>query len=138
MNSIKLTIIFDPPFYKGIFESICDNSYSVAMINLGTSDPKISDIYTFILKNWNQLSFFEGEKFNHKLKTIKIKKLQKKARQRKKEKKFNGTRAQILLKQQYQNNKKNRKKQYKEERKLRKKKLYLQKQYKKHEKKKGH
>nr|WP_283580382.1 DUF2992 family protein [Ligilactobacillus aviarius] len=39
-----MTVVFDKPFYKGIFERFVDDRYAVAKINLGTSLPKTRDI----------------------------------------------------------------------------------------------
>ncbi|EFQ53314.1 hypothetical protein HMPREF9265_1202 [Limosilactobacillus oris PB013-T2-3] len=82
----------------------------MAMINLGTSDPKIQDIYSFILKHWDEIKFSKEVISDRKFKKINVKKMQKKARQEKKKThKFNGTKAQVLLSQQYKNNKKEKK-----------------------------
>lgn len=64
-NSLTLTIIFEPPFYKAIFESH-SRSYSVATLNLGTTEPRIQNIYEFILHHWNRLNFFET-KFTNRI-----------------------------------------------------------------------
>lgn len=138
-NCTKLTIIFDPPFYRGIFESNYGKNYTVAMINLGTSDPKIQDIYSFILKHWDEIKFSKEVIFDRKFKKINVKKMQKKARQEKKRThKFNGTKAQVLLSQQYKNNKKEKKVMVRQHTNAEKERLYRKKQYEKREKRKGH
>ena len=52
-----MTVVFDKPFYKGIFERFIDDRYAVAEINLGTSLPKTGDIYRLVLKRWNTIHF---------------------------------------------------------------------------------
>lgn len=74
-NCLKLTIIFDAPFYKGIFENQIDNKYFVAAINLGTSEPKIRDIYQLILQRWQTISFYASSKESSQvIKNISVKK----------------------------------------------------------------
>ncbi len=52
-----MTVVFDKPFYKGVFECFADDRYAVAEINLGTSLPKTRDIYRLVLKRWNTIHF---------------------------------------------------------------------------------
>ncbi|WP_414671813.1 DUF2992 family protein [Lactobacillus gasseri] len=45
----SLTIVFEPPFYKAIFERRFDSIYEVGQINLGPSEPKLVLIYNLVL-----------------------------------------------------------------------------------------
>jgi len=96
----SLTIIFDPPYYKGIFEVSKAKSYAVAEINLGTSEPKLPLIQKFI--------FFTKELENK----IEKNKINPKRLQRVAKKQINqgvGTGAQVALKEQLNERKMKRK-----------------------------
>lgn len=139
-NSLKLTILFDTPFYKGIFENQIDNKYFVAIINLGTSLPKTRDIYQLITQRWQTITFYpSSEKSTQYIKNISIKKMQKKARQNKhKTINFSGTRAQRVLKKQHENLKLHRKQVCKKQKMLDKQERFELKQLKRRKKHKGH
>ena len=55
-----MTVVFDKPFYKGIFERFVDDRYAVAEINLGTSLPKTRDI-SISFKALEYSSLFERD-----------------------------------------------------------------------------
>ena len=55
----SLTIVFEPPFYKAIFERRFDSIYEVGQINLGPSEPKLALIYDLVLHHWNKVIFFQ-------------------------------------------------------------------------------
>lgn len=57
MSTIQssLTIVFEPPFYKAIFE----RSFDSGQINLGPSEPKLALIYDLVLHHWNKVTFFQ-------------------------------------------------------------------------------
>ncbi len=55
----SLTIVFEPPFYKAIFERRFDSIYEVGQINLGPSEPKLTFIYDLVLHHWNKVIFFQ-------------------------------------------------------------------------------
>ena len=56
--SIKssLTIMFEDPFWVGIYERYDDGQYEVCKISFG-AEPKDYEVYGFLLKNWNNLKF---------------------------------------------------------------------------------
>lgn len=56
-NSLSLTIIFDQPFYIGVFERKTGDVYEVSKINLGTSEPRDSLIYELLIENWHHVRF---------------------------------------------------------------------------------
>lgn len=140
MNKLQLTIIFDAPFYKAIFEKTNGKSYSVASINLGTSEPKTRDIYYLILNNWKEIQFFKEKNIiKKKSDHINIKKIQKKIRQdKKKTLKFNGTKAQQALQKQHESIKKKKKKKKKIDNEKQKETKFMLRQQKKKQKHKGH
>ena len=64
-----MTIIFDDPFYKAIFERIDGTNYEVAQINLGVSLLHMPEILRLVNDYYSQLHFYkstaEEEKFRH-------------------------------------------------------------------------
>lgn len=60
---IKLTVLFEFPFWIGIFEKEQDGQYSVARMVFG-SEPRDFEVFEFIIKKMDQLKFstpIEGE-----------------------------------------------------------------------------
>ena len=52
----KLTVLFEKPFWIGLYEKEDEGSYSVCKITFG-AEPKDYEVYYFMLKNWNRLRF---------------------------------------------------------------------------------
>ncbi len=72
----KLTILFDEPFWVGIYEREYNGCYEVSKITFG-AEPKDGEVYDFILKNWNKLKFSPSvECKKHTEKQINPKRLQ--------------------------------------------------------------
>lgn len=69
----QLTVYFEDPFWVGIYERWEDNKIQAARILFG-SEPRDYEIYAFINRNWNELSFsppvpgsdFEDHRINPK------------------------------------------------------------------------
>lgn len=55
-NTSKLTVLFDAPFWVGLYEREADCHYEVCKITFGT-EPKDFEVYDFLLKNHNMLKF---------------------------------------------------------------------------------
>lgn len=53
---IKLTVLFDDPFWIGVFESIENGEYKVCKVTFG-SEPKDEEVYELILKKFYRLNF---------------------------------------------------------------------------------
>lgn len=53
-SNSKLTVLFEEPFWVGIYERESDNLYEVCKITFGV-EPKDYEIYEMILKEWNRL-----------------------------------------------------------------------------------
>ncbi|MFT8425542.1 MAG: YjdF family protein [Liquorilactobacillus sp.] len=102
MLTIKssLTIIFDPPFYKAIFERRYASVYEVGQVTLGTSEPKLTYIYTLVTNHWSRVVFFRQSDSNALVleKRINPKRLQRLAR--KSVEKGVSTKAQLALQKQ--------------------------------------
>lgn len=52
----SLTILFENPFWIGLFERIDGDKYEVCKITFG-AEPKDYEVYDFLLKNWHKLKF---------------------------------------------------------------------------------
>ena len=55
-SSVTLTVLFDAPFWVGVFERIEDDKLTVAKVTFG-AEPKDYEVYDFILKNFYRLKF---------------------------------------------------------------------------------
>lgn len=53
-NAVKLTVLFEEPFWIGIFEYITDGKMQVSKVTFG-AEPKDAEIYDFILKDYFKL-----------------------------------------------------------------------------------
>ena len=52
----KLTVLFEDPFWIGLFEREDNGLYEVCKITFG-AEPKDYEVYDFLLKNWDKLRF---------------------------------------------------------------------------------
>ena len=52
----RLKILFENPFWIGLFERIDGDKYEVCKITFG-AEPKDYEVYEFLLKNWHKLKF---------------------------------------------------------------------------------
>ena len=59
----SLTILFEPPFWIGLYERTDNGKYEVCKITFG-AEPKDYEVYAFFLKNWNKLKFSPPIKAN--------------------------------------------------------------------------
>ena len=50
----NLTILFEAPFWIGLYERTDNGKYEVCKITFG-SEPKNYEVYEFLLKNWHKL-----------------------------------------------------------------------------------
>ncbi|MBL4935632.1 YjdF family protein [Clostridium sp. YIM B02515] len=136
-TQIKLTVFFEGIFWVGVFEKISEERYEAARVVFG-SEPKDYEVYDFILKNFNRINFIsstELEVFEEK--RINPKRLQ---REVKKEVENSGasTKAQLAVKEQYEQLKLQRKMLSKEEKEEQLKRKFDLRQQKKKEKHRGH
>lgn len=56
MLTEKLTILFEDPFWIGLYERMEKGRYQVCKIVFG-AEPADGEVYNFMLKNWNALRF---------------------------------------------------------------------------------
>ena len=52
----SLTILFEAPFWIGLYERADNGKYEGCKITFG-SEPKDYEVYEFLLKNWHKLKF---------------------------------------------------------------------------------
>ena len=52
----SLTILFEDPFWIGLYERFDEDKYEVCKITFG-AEPKDYEVYEFLLKNWGKLQF---------------------------------------------------------------------------------
>ncbi|WP_238882051.1 YjdF family protein [Clostridium sp. YIM B02551] len=138
MNTeIKLTVYFQEPFWVGVFEKSEGDKLSVARVVFG-SEPKDYEVYEYILRNYKALKFSISLQIEKEIvRAINPKRLQRKL---KKEIQVEGigTKAQEVMKLQYETQKEERRHRRKEYRKEIEEKKFIKKQEKKKQKKKGH
>ena len=52
----RLTVLFEEPFWIGLYERMDGGQYEVCKITFG-AEPKDYEVYDFLLQNWNHLRF---------------------------------------------------------------------------------
>lgn len=110
----SLIIMFEPPFWIGLYERFDEGKYEVCKITFG-AEPKDYKVYDFLLHNWKHLQFsppvnaerVEGKRMNPK-------RMQREINSQLQDKGI-GTRAQQTLKLQHEQNKTERKLRSKEQ-----------------------
>ena len=134
---VKLTILFENPFWIGIYEREENKNYEVCKIVFG-AEPKDYEIYNFLMNNWNKFQF----RLSIKTQKETEKKQNPKRMQREIKKQLQnigiGTKAQQTLKLQQEQKKAEKKASQKQKKELQKELLFQLHQQKKKEKKKGH
>lgn len=130
------TILFEAPFWIGLFEEIVDNQMQVCKMTFG-AEPTDQEVLEFVDKNWNQLKYSRPIETELRLSPKNPKRQIREARKQTKSTGI-GTKSQQALKQQQEENKLERKtinRALKEKEKERK---FELKQVKRKEKHKGH
>jgi hypothetical protein len=56
METTKLTVLFEEPFWIGLYERLDGGRYEVCKIPFG-AEPKDYEVYDFLLQNWSRLRF---------------------------------------------------------------------------------
>ncbi|MBD5587344.1 DUF2992 family protein [Clostridium botulinum] len=134
---IKLTVLFDEPFWIGIFEKQDQDKIQICRVVFG-QEPKDYEVYDFILKNYYNLKFSNPIAIDkNPKKEINLKRMQRKIKKTVQENGI-GTKAQQALKLDYENKKTERKIRSKKDREKLKKLKFEKRQQKKAKKKKGH
>lgn len=133
----SFTLLFENPFWIGVFESECGKNYEVAKIVFGP-EPTESQLYEFIIKNYFSLPFCRSllEKSSNQ-KEMGYKRMQRKIK-KEQSKETIGTKAQNAIKLQHESNKTEKKKQAKLRKEQKEELKFSLRQKKKKEKHKGH
>ena len=130
-----LTIFFDEPFWVGIFER-CDNGrLSVCKVTFG-AEPKEQEIYEFVHKHFTELRFSQEVDIKQRKTADNPKRRQRNARKQM-ERSGVGTKSQMALQTQLEQNKLERKVKTREQKLADKQRMFEIKQQKKREKHKG-
>lgn len=100
----RMTVLFENPFWIGLYERICDNKYEVCKITFG-AEPKDYEVYYFLLKNWHKLKFSPTIKLDKLTeRKLKPKRIQREINSQLQNKGI-GTKAQQALKLQHEQSK---------------------------------
>ncbi|MBE6049978.1 MAG: DUF2992 family protein [Clostridium sp.] len=137
MVKTKLTVFFEDPFWVGVFEVEEGDKYKACKFTFG-SEPREDQVYLLILKKFYKLNFSKAEN----LEGLRKKKINPKRMQRKIKKEraslVVGTKAQLAIKKQHEENKVLKKKRKKEREDIKKDYIFELKKNKKLQKHKGH
>jgi len=132
----SLTILFENPFWIGLYERFDDDRYEVCKITFG-AEPKDYEVYDFLLKNWHMLKFSSPVKTDRTLeREVNPKRMQREINSQL-ENKGIGTKAQQALKLQHEQNKIERKAKSREQKEAEKERQYTLRQEKKKAKHRG-
>ena len=139
IKEIKLTVMFENPFWIGVFECHDGNSYSVSKVTFG-AEPTDVEVFEFIKRNFYKLKAKEVNLDNDIQSATKKKNPKRVLREIKKEAKNKGigTKAQNVIKEQYEENKAERKRARKARKEENEQRLFELKQQKRKEKHRGH
>ena len=132
----KLTVLFEDPFWVGIFERIENRKLSVAKVTFD-AEPKDYEVLEFINRNYYHLQFSPAVATIVKDTKKNPKRAQREAKKQTLETGI-GTKSQQALKLQQEQNKQERKARSHEQREAENQRLFELKQMKKREKHKGH
>lgn len=138
-SQIKLTVLFNEPFWIGVFEIVENDEYKVCKITFG-AEPKDEETHELILKKFYSLNFSNpilSEENNMIDKKQNPKRLQRSIRKETATRGI-GTKAQIAMQLQHEQCKVEHKKKSKEQRELEEQRKFELKKKKRLEKHKGH
>lgn len=99
----SLTVLFEAPFWIGLYERYCGEKYQACKITFG-AEPKDYEVYEFMLRNWKHLQFSPSVKSDKaRKKHANPKRVQREISNQLQNKGI-GTKAQQALKLQYEQN----------------------------------
>ena len=137
MNTGSLTVMFEDPFWIGLFEQTDHEGLHVCKVTFG-AEPTDKEVMEFIDKNWHRLQFSQAVDVALTSETRKIPKRQLREAKKQMQLQGIGTKSQQALKLQQEQNKMERKQRSKAEREAEKQRQFDLRQAKKKEKHKGH
>ena len=130
------TVLFEEPFWVGLFERMEGGSISICKITFG-AEPSEQEILNYIRRNWSQLRFTVPTEHIQRVTPKNPKRLLREAKRQTLRQSI-GTKSQLLLKQQQEANSQERKSLNKKMRDADKQRKFEQKQAKRKEKHNGH
>ena len=136
MDQHSLTIMFEEPFWIGLFERIEDGCLSVCKVTFG-AEPTDQEVVNFVNNNWHKLKYTKPELVEQKVQVKNPKRLLREAKKQMQNTGI-GTKSQQALKLQQEANKLDRKHISKEQREAERKRKFELRQAKHKEKHKGH
>ncbi len=137
MNTGALTVLFEDPFWIGLFEVTDEEGLHVCKVTFG-AEPTGQEIIEFVEKNWHKLKYSEGIETTSTLEIKKSPKRQLREARKQMVSQGIGTKSQQALKMQQERNKVERKQLSKAEREAERQRKFDLRQTKKKEKHKGH
>lgn len=137
MNTGALTILFEDPFWIGLFEVTDEEGLHVCKVTFG-AEPTGQEIIEFVEKNWHKLKYSEGIETRSTLEIKKSPKRQLREARKQMVSQGIGTKSQQALKMQQERNKVERKQLSKAEREAERQRKFDLRQAKMKEKHKGH
>ena len=133
----SLTILFEDPFWVGLYEREWEGRYEAAKITFG-AEPRDCEVYAFLLENWRHLRFSPAlTAAGTAERRLSPKRLRRQARQAV-ENAGIGTRAQQAIKMQREEQKTKRQTENRERRAEEKERQFALRQEKKRQKRRGH
>lgn len=135
-TSGKLTVLFEEPFWVGVFERISDGKLSVCKVTFG-AEPKDYEVWDFILKHYSDLKFSPAVEIEVKQTADNPKRRQRNARKQLQNSGI-GTKSQQALQNQREEIKTERRQLRKEQKETEKQRQFDLKQQKRKEKHRGH
>ena len=137
MNSGALTVLFEDPFWIGLFEVTDEEGLHVCKVTFG-AEPTGQEIIEFVEKNWHKLKYSEGIETTSTLEIKKSPKRQLREARKQMVSQGIGTKSQQALKMQQERNKVERKQLSKAEREAERQRKFDLRQAKMKEKHRGH
>lgn len=137
MNTGALTVLFEDPFWLGLFEVTDEEGLHVCKVTFG-AEPTGQEIIEFVEKNWHKLKYSEGIETTSTLEIKKSPKRQLREARKQMVLQGIGTKSQQALKMQQERNKVERMQLSKAEREAERQRKFDLWQTKKKEKHKGH
>lgn len=137
MNTGALTVLFEDPFWIGLFEVTDEEGLHVCKVTFG-AEPTGQEIIEFVEKNWHKLKYSEGIETTSTLEIKKSPKRQLREARKQMVSQGIGTKSQQALKMQQERNKVERKQLSKAEREAERQRKFDLRQAKKKEKHRGH
>ena len=137
MTTGSLTVLFENPFWIGLFEMIDQQGLRACKVTFG-AEPTDTEVMEFVDKNWHRLQFSQAIEVSSESERKVNPKRQLREAKKQMQSQGIGTKSQQALKQQQEQNKIERKQRSKAEREAAKQRQFDLRQAKKKEKHKGH